>query len=179
MHAADSFNTPFKQLLSLPNIVSYSCSATLCCHVRQAGTGTWHGPAPRGAANPEAALAAADKAAAAVREPTTVMLCTGQRMPLIGLGTYKLQSADAVTMALELGYRHFDCECSRSTQCSLQDNFWQQLHLMAANHTLYASSQAVAVAVAVAETEHNQHAACTASKRTSVGLQHSCSRRCG
>lgn len=56
-------------------------------------------------------LAAADKAAAAVREPITVMLCTGQRMPLIGLGTYKLQSADAVKTALELGYRHFDCEC--------------------------------------------------------------------
>lgn len=74
-----------------------------------AGTGTWHGPAPRGAANPEAALAAADKAAAAVREPATVMLCTGQRMPLIGLGTYKLQSADAVKTALDLGYRHFDC----------------------------------------------------------------------
>jgi diketogulonate reductase-like aldo/keto reductase len=31
-------------------------------------------------------------------------------MPLIGLGTYKLASADAVKTALELGYRHFDCE---------------------------------------------------------------------
>lgn len=76
----------------------------------QAGTGTWHGPAPRGAANPEAAAAAAAKQAAAVREPSTVPLSTGQRMPLIGLGTYKLASADAVKTALELGYRHFDCE---------------------------------------------------------------------
>lgn len=45
-----------------------------------------------------------------MREPTTVLLSTGQRMPLIGLGTYKLQSAEAVKTALELGYRHFDCE---------------------------------------------------------------------
>lgn len=78
---------------------------------RQAGTGTWLGPAPRGAANPEQAAAAAAKAAAAVREPSTVLLSTGLHMPLIGLGTYKLQSAGAVKTALELGYRHFDCEC--------------------------------------------------------------------
>lgn len=77
----------------------------------QAGTGTWLGPAPRGAANPEQVAAAAAKAAAAVREPSTVLLSTGQHMPLIGLGTYKLQSAGAVRTALELGYRHFDCEC--------------------------------------------------------------------
>lgn len=68
------------------------------------------GPAPRGAANPEAAAAVAAQKAAAVREPSTVLLSTGQRMPLIGLGTYKLQSADAVKTALDLGYRHFDCE---------------------------------------------------------------------
>lgn len=30
-------------------------------------------------------------------------------MPLIGLGTYKLQSSDAIKTALDLGYRHFDC----------------------------------------------------------------------
>lgn len=96
-----------------------SCSHTsrlrllicLAFPTRQAGTGTWLGAAPRGAANPEQAAAAAAKAAAAVREPSTVLLSTGQHMPLIGLGTYKLQSAGAVTTALELGYRHFDCEC--------------------------------------------------------------------
>jgi len=30
-------------------------------------------------------------------------------MPLIGLGTYKLDAADAVHAALSLGYRHIDC----------------------------------------------------------------------
>lgn len=30
-------------------------------------------------------------------------------MPLLGLGTYKLESADAVRTALALGYRHIDC----------------------------------------------------------------------
>lgn len=39
-----------------------------------------------------------------------MLLSSGQRMPVIGLGTYKLASADAVKTALELGYRHFDCE---------------------------------------------------------------------
>lgn len=48
-----------------------------------------------------------------MREPTKVLLSTGQHMPLIGLGTYKLQSADAVKTALELGYRHFDCKFCR------------------------------------------------------------------
>ena len=30
-------------------------------------------------------------------------------MPLVGLGTYKCGSADAVRAALRLGYRHIDC----------------------------------------------------------------------
>ncbi|KAF6262790.1 NADP-dependent oxidoreductase domain-containing protein [Scenedesmus sp. NREL 46B-D3] len=74
----------------------------------RAGTGTWNGPAPTGARNPEAAAAAAAKPAV-VYEATTALLSTGQRMPMIGLGTFQLSSAAVVRKALELGYRHFDC----------------------------------------------------------------------
>eukprot|EP00878_Enallax_costatus_P042491 GHUV01049870.1.p1 GENE.GHUV01049870.1~~GHUV01049870.1.p1 ORF type:complete len:360 (+),score=108.37 GHUV01049870.1:232-1311(+) len=70
-------------------------------------TGTWNGPAPTGARNGGAAAEAARPAI--VREPSTAVLSSGQRMPMIGLGTYQLESADAVKTALELGYRHFDC----------------------------------------------------------------------
>jgi diketogulonate reductase-like aldo/keto reductase len=48
-----------------------------------------------------------------VYEATTALLSTGQRMPMIGLGTYQLSSADVVRKALELGYRHFDCELTK------------------------------------------------------------------
>lgn len=73
-------------------------------------TGTWNGPAPRGyVVEP---THAADEPAAApvvIKEPDYVTLPGGSRMPLIGLGTYKLDSADAVRTALALGYRHIDC----------------------------------------------------------------------
>ncbi|WIA20539.1 hypothetical protein OEZ85_004932 [Tetradesmus obliquus] len=76
----------------------------------RAGTGTWNGPAPTGARDPAAAAAAAAAAnLTAANEATTALLSTGQRIPMIGLGTYQLKSADAVKKALELGYRHFDC----------------------------------------------------------------------
>jgi hypothetical protein len=90
--------------MHLQVVLSCSCPSFL-----QAGTGTWNGPAPTGARNPEAAAAVAAKAAV-VQEATTALLSTGQRMPMIGLGTYQLSSADVVKQALELGYRHFDCE---------------------------------------------------------------------
>jgi alcohol dehydrogenase (NADP+) len=45
----------------------------------------------------------------AAREPETIPLSNGARMPLLGLGTYKVESPDAVKTALKLGYRHFDC----------------------------------------------------------------------
>jgi diketogulonate reductase-like aldo/keto reductase len=35
---------------------------------------------------------------------------TGRRIPLMGLGTYKVSDPAVITRALELGYRHFDCE---------------------------------------------------------------------
>ncbi len=72
------------------------------------------GPAPRGYADSATAAAASSAATAAaagpVAEPTTVLLSNGDRMPLIGLGTYKLSSPDSVKAALELGYRSIDCE---------------------------------------------------------------------
>lgn len=37
------------------------------------------------------------------------LLTGGGRLPLIGFGTFKVESAAAVSMALEAGYRHIDC----------------------------------------------------------------------
>ena len=45
----------------------------------------------------------------AIKEPDYVTLPGGSRMPLIGLGTYKQDSPEAVRSALALGYRHIDC----------------------------------------------------------------------
>lgn len=75
-------------------------------------TGTWNGPAPTGFLNSGAAAEPARPAV--VREPATTVLSSGQQMPMIGLGTYKLESADVVKKALELGYRHFDCKFHRT-----------------------------------------------------------------
>jgi diketogulonate reductase-like aldo/keto reductase len=44
-----------------------------------------------------------------VSEPEDVMLRGGARMPLLGLGTFRIQDASVVTQALEIGYRHIDC----------------------------------------------------------------------
>lgn len=55
---------------------------------------------------------AADEPAAApvpVTESDYVTLPGGGRMPLLGLGTYKIERADQVTAALAAGYRHLDC----------------------------------------------------------------------
>ncbi len=41
-------------------------------------------------------------------------LASGDSLPRVGLGTWKLpqdRAADVVTEAIELGYRHFDCAC--------------------------------------------------------------------
>ena len=79
----------------------------------QSGTGTWLGPAPRGYAGTATGQAAQQQAAQAaqqpVREPETILLASGARMPLLGLGTYKLARPEAVKRALELGYRSIDC----------------------------------------------------------------------
>lgn len=74
-------------------------------------TGTWNGPAPRGyQVEPmhcqDESRVQANKP---VNDPPHVLLPGGTKMPLLGLGTYKLQSAEAVKKALELGYRHIDC----------------------------------------------------------------------
>jgi hypothetical protein len=94
-----------------PTVIAPCFNHPLRIFLLQAGTGTWNGPAPTGARNPEAAAAAKP---AVVYEATTALLSTGQRMPMIGLGTYQLSSADVVRKALELGYRHFDCELTKS-----------------------------------------------------------------
>lgn len=40
-----------------------------------------------------------------VNDPPTAVLPGGSRMPLLGLGTYKLESADAVKAALQCEWR--------------------------------------------------------------------------
>lgn len=63
----------------------------------QAGTGTWNGPAPTGAGG-RAAVAEAEMAAkiAAVPEPDSIRLFNGTRLPMIGLGTAGIKSADSI-----------------------------------------------------------------------------------
>eukprot|EP00877_Chromochloris_zofingiensis_P000424 jgi/Chrzof1/10382/Cz04g39250.t1 len=117
------------------------------CHVLlvlQAGTGTWDGPAPRGAATAQALPAVA--AAAAVHEPQHVTLCNGAAMPMIGLGTYKIESADVIRTALDVGFRNFDCaamygneklvgeglsdyiKSGRRNELFITSKFWQTEH---------------------------------------------------
>lgn len=87
--------------------------------VFQAGTGTWNGPAPRGAGRQVADAAIAAAAAAPIKEPGNVKLCcaTGTApgapaavysIPILGMGTAAITSPEAVKTALGLGYRHFD-----------------------------------------------------------------------
>ena len=72
--------------------------------MQPAGTGTWHGPAPRGwqaprhASDPQPA-AAAGAAAPAADEPRLSVLPSGDRMPMIGLGTFNIKSADTIKCA--------------------------------------------------------------------------------
>ena len=70
---------------------------THCITFLQAGTGTWDGPAPRGArhAGGVAAAAAATKPAV-IQEPRHVRLSNGSVMPIIGMGTAAIKSAEAV-----------------------------------------------------------------------------------
>lgn len=65
----------------------------------QAGTGTWNGPAPRGYAGTATAAAAAAPAAAAaaMRQPDSVRIGPqATALPMIGLGTSGVKSAEAV-----------------------------------------------------------------------------------
>jgi len=61
-------------------------------------TGTWNGPAPRGAPAGQRGAAGAPPAAAAA-EPTRALLNSGARMPFLGYGTYAVKSADSVRRA--------------------------------------------------------------------------------
>ena len=86
-----------------------------------AGTGTWNGAAPRGmGAAARNAAAAAPPPSGPVNEPAFVRLAstapsseggktTLLNMPIIGMGTAALKSSESIKVALELGYRHFDC----------------------------------------------------------------------
>lgn len=80
---------------------------------RRGNTGTWHGPAPKGRGiaprhaqdNPEIP----EDCVQVTREPDSVVLPGGVRMPLLGLGTFRMTDAADVKKAVEIGYRHFDC----------------------------------------------------------------------
>jgi alcohol dehydrogenase (NADP+) len=80
---------------------------------RRGNVGTWDGPAPRGQGivprhaqdNPEIPKDCVQVS----HEPDCIVLRGGVRMPLLGLGTFRMTEAASVKKALELGYRHFDC----------------------------------------------------------------------
>ncbi|KAI3430761.1 hypothetical protein D9Q98_009173 [Chlorella vulgaris] len=111
----------FTHLLHQPAAKSDSYAAARPSHgeqgqeQQQAGgsdrTGVWNGPAPRGYVSEP--MHAQDESRAAankpVNEPSYVLLPGATRMPLIGLGTYKIESPESVRKALEVGYRHIDC----------------------------------------------------------------------
>lgn len=75
--------------------------------------GTWNGPAPKGQGiaprhaqdNPEIPAGCVQVS----REPDSIILPGGVRMPLVGLGTFRMTDPGDVKRAVELGYRHLDC----------------------------------------------------------------------
>ena len=72
--------------------------------------GTWHGPAPRGQGiAPRHAQDVSATAAAQPQEEAITLRGGEKQMPLLGLGTFKMTSAESVKKALEIGYRHIDC----------------------------------------------------------------------
>jgi len=75
------------------------------------GTGTWAGPAPTGykAAPTYCTDGDRNQVTAVTKEPSHALLGSGQKMPMVGMGTYQVASPDPVREALALGYRHFDC----------------------------------------------------------------------
>lgn len=74
----------------------------------QGNTGTWNGPAPRGNLSSTEARAASN-GQASTSQPDSVSLPGGTSLPLLGFGTYKVDSADIIKLALDAGYRHIDC----------------------------------------------------------------------
>ncbi|GIL46419.1 hypothetical protein Vafri_3418 [Volvox africanus] len=74
----------------------------------RAGTGTWNGPAPRGMQG-SARQDGPSANSGHVKEPDSVRLGNGVRLPLIGLGTAAIKDPQVIKKALQLGYRHIDC----------------------------------------------------------------------
>lgn len=72
-------------------------------------TGTWNGPAPRGYDDVPRHAASEPPPVTTINEPKELVVRGGSKLPLLGLGTYKLDSVDAVVTALKAGYRHIDC----------------------------------------------------------------------
>ena len=85
-----------------------------------AATGTWNGPAPTGYGNaPRHAQDQSPTATMSKREPDTLLLPGGGRLPLIGLGTFKVSSPEVISKAVQLGYRHFDCATVYGNQATV------------------------------------------------------------
>ena len=63
----------------------------------QGNVGTWDGPAPRGQSAEEVARASSGaNTTTSARQPDSTLLPGGASLPLLGFGTYKVDSADVI-----------------------------------------------------------------------------------
>jgi D-xylose reductase len=59
-------------------------------------------------------------------QPRDIKLSSGRHLPLVGLGSWKLERAaasDIVLEAVRCGYRHFDCACDYGNEHEVGDGF--------------------------------------------------------
>lgn len=82
-----------------PNATDSYAKAPACAATAH---GVWDGPAPKGSSG-KPTHAVDSTPAPSTSQQDTVTLSSGRRMPLLGIGTYKLENADALKTALESG----------------------------------------------------------------------------
>lgn len=75
--------------------------------LNRAGTGTWGGAAPKGYLNGRPPPP--EPVNVPVNDSPNLLLATGARMPLLGLGTTQITTPEAIQSALSSGYLLLDC----------------------------------------------------------------------